>query len=244
MSRGKSVVWMTLLVAALGCGEEAPARASDTTRTLLAQPRAEDLSTELDVSRLGGGAPSFEIDLLGINMGSPEAPVKVIEFVDFGCGYCRQFQLETFPVIQAEFIDTNMVEWKYMPFVSGMFGNSLAVTQAAECALVESPRHFGVFTTRLWVQQAEWKASDEPEALARAWILETGADGAAFDGCLQDDERMERVRSHTALAGQLGVRATPTFWIVGVGPVQGALPIEAFRQIFTQIHTELTQNAG
>jgi predicted DsbA family dithiol-disulfide isomerase len=61
---------------------------------------------------------------------------------------------------------------------------------------------------------------------------------------MRDDTRMERVTSATALAAQLGVRATPTFWIVGAGPVQGALPLEVFREVFTQAHQQLTQGAG
>ena len=56
---------------------------------------------------------------------------------------------------------------------------------------------------------------------------------------MRDDRRLERVTSATAVAAQLGVRATPTFWIVGAGPIQGALPLEVFREIFTEAYGQL-----
>lgn len=231
-------------VALLGCSDQPPESTSDVTRALLAQPRARDVSTVIDASRLGPDEPTLGIELLGVNLGSSDAPVKVIEFVDFGCGYCRLFQLETFPVIRAEFIETAKVEWKFMPFVTGMFDNSEAVTEAAECALEQDARLFAFLADRLWVEQSEWKRSDDPASLVRGWFAELRGDLAAFDTCLQDGTRMERVESATALAAQLDVRATPTFWIVGAGPIQGALPLEAFREIFNQAYRELTQPAG
>lgn len=245
MRRLNLLGWLTVSAALFGCADEASRTGTTTTTSaLLNQPRAADLATVIDTSRLARGEPGLDVDQLGVNMGSVEAPVKVIEFVDFGCGFCRQFQIETFPTLRAEFIETGMVEWKFMPFVSGMFPNSEAVTLAAECALAVDARVFGAFTDRLWVRQAEWKRADDPAALARQWITETGADAAAYDGCLQDDARQERVRSATALAAELGVRSTPTFWIVGAGPVQGALPLGAFREIFTQFHRTLSEGAG
>src|SRR5690606_39356642 len=73
----------TLLLAA--CGGEAPAGdGSDSlTRTLLdarARETREPPSPLRDV-------PVAE---LGFDFGSVDAPVRVVELSDFGCGYCRQ----------------------------------------------------------------------------------------------------------------------------------------------------------
>jgi len=242
MRRLKQIVCATFAaVAVLGCAEEAPPGASDTTRALLAQPRAADVATSVDPSSLSDGDATLTIDQLGVNAGSPDAPLKVIEFVDFGCGFCRRFQLETFPTIRAEFIATGMIEWKFLPFISGSFANSPVVTEAAECALNQDARLFGALEERLWADQSEWKGSDEPEALVRRWAVGLGADGEAFDTCMRDDLRLDRVRSSTAFAAELGVRSTPTFWIVGGGPVQGALPLEVFRQLFNEVYEQVTQ---
>jgi len=248
MRRLNAIGRMALVASvAWGCAGDTPEATRSTTGTaqvLLDQPRAEEVSTMLDTTLLQSAEPTLSVDVLGVNMGSADAPVKVIEFVDFGCGFCRQFQIETFPSIRAEFIDTNMIEWKFMPFITGMFPNSPAVTIAAECALAEDPRVFAAFSGALWERQREWKGSEDPAAMARDWIMQLGVDSDSYDACLQEDVRRTRVASATALASQLGVRSTPTFWIVGAGPIQGALPLDAFREIFTKVHQQLTEPAA
>jgi len=230
---------LTLSVGA--CSGDAPEPSTTSTaRALLSQPRPQELSTTFDANQLASGEPTLSIEQLGVNVGSEEAPIKVIEFVDFGCGFCRQFQLESFPALRAEFIETNKIEWKLMPFITGIFPNSPAVTEAAECALDQSPRIFAALERRLWSEQREWKGSSDAAALVRGWALEVGADAAAYDACLGQGTRHERITSANEVASQLGVRATPTFWIVGAGPIQGALPLDSFRQIFTQIYDQVT----
>ena len=247
MRRLNSIGWTTLAVLAVsGCGDGNASEASTTatTEALLAQPTGEDLSTTIEAPLLATGEPALPIDVLGVNMGSPEAPLKVIEFSDFGCGYCRRFHAETFSTLATEYIETGIVEWKFVPFVTGMFGNSEAVTQAAECALDQNIQAYAAFTSQLWGRQSEWKASDDAMALSRQWIAQTGADVTAFDTCLADGTRADRVASANALAAQLGIRSTPTFWIVGVGPLLGALPVDAFRQVFNQLHEQFTQEGA
>jgi protein-disulfide isomerase len=237
-------LWLAAAILAAGItgcrGEAQEPSTSSTARALLAQPRPEQLSTTFDAERLADAPPVLSIEELGVNSGSDEAPIKVIEFVDFGCGFCRQFQLETFPALRAEFIVTNKIQWKLMPFITGIFPNSPAATEAAECALDQGARLFGALDDRLWNEQREWKGSSDAAALVRGWALEMGADAAAYDACIQDGTRHERITSANEVARQLGIRATPTFWIVGGGPIQGALPLESFRQIFTQIYDQVT----
>lgn len=243
----KRVAWMTLIAGILAaCGEDRASDAATTgvSRGLLNQPQADDVATEFDASGLPGSSPVLSVEQLGVNMGSEDAPIKVIEFVDFGCGFCRRFQLETFPTIRTEFIETEMIEWKFMPFITGTFRNSPVVSEAAECALAQEGALFSAFQDRLWQQQSDWKSSSDPLALARAWATSLGADGDSFDRCMAEDTRLERVRSATALARQMGIRGTPTFWVVGGGPVQGALPLETFRQLFTQLYAQLTDDGN
>ena len=234
-----------LAVVLCSCGGDAPeANTAATTRTLLSQPRPQDVATPFDASRLANGEPALSIEVLGVNLGTPAAPIKVIEFVDFGCGFCRQFQLETFPALRAEFVETGKIEWKFMPFVTGMFPNSQAVTEASECALDQDARLFGAVADRLWTEQREWKASSDAAGLVRGWVLQMGANAERYDACIRDGRRHERITSSTEVAGQLGVTATPTIWIVGGGPIQGALPLEAFRQVFTQIYDQVTDSTN
>jgi len=237
-----------LALAALACGgDDVPpqesVRTDATSRNLLGQAAGGAATTFDGLPDLSAQMSRAYLPDLGYDRGQVEAPVKVIEFADFGCGFCRRFHEESFPTLLTQFIDTGMIEWKSLTFVTGSFPNSLAVTEASECVLEQSEPSYEAFAARLWERQAEWKPSDEPEGLARAWAAETGLDMGRYDSCLAEDRRMERVAGATVAAQQLGVRATPTFWIVGFGPLQGALPLEAFQGIFATVHAEVVAAA-
>ncbi len=240
----------TVVVAAtltfVACAGEESEAVSDTSATsaglLSGMPRSA-------VTPMGNDnlppTPTQEWDFLalGFNSGSSEAPVRVVELSDFGCGYCRQFHMETFPTLLTDFIESGKVEWKFLPFVTGMFGNSLTVTEAAECTLAQSPELFEVLSERLWADQSGWKRSNEPEVVVRTMAQEAGVDVDEFDACLADDRRMEHISAATAAAGELGVRGTPTFFIIGFPPLQGALPTEAFVEILTAVYTDAVQDS-
>ena len=236
-----------IALVANGCGAGDAPEPMDTsaiTRSLLSQPAGGgDASPVEGAPEIAGRATRAYLPDLGFNLGEVEALLKVIEFSDFGCGYCRRFHEESFPTLKTQFIDTGMIEWKFLPFITGTFANSLAVTEAAECALEQDAGAYQALGDMLWGRQADWKASGEPEALVRGWARELGVDMDRFDGCLADDRRFERVAGATVAANQLGVRATPTFWIVGYGPLQGALPLEAFQGIFGTVYAEVAAAA-
>jgi predicted DsbA family dithiol-disulfide isomerase len=98
-----------------------------------------------------------------------------------------------------------------------------------------------VLNERLWTDQSDWKSSGEPEAVVRTMADDAGVDLAEFDACLADDRSIDRIAAATALAQRAGVRGTPTFYIMGYPPLQGALPTETFVQVLTQVHAEATK---
>jgi len=224
---------------AAGCGGEAGQAApgtSSTTRALLDQSAvvagpSTTFEGDDEVDALTRRATRVVLPELGFNFGEPEAPLKLIEFSDYGCGFCRRFHEESFPSLMERYIDTGRIEWKLIPFITGLFPNSIAVSEAAECMLEQGPERFVPFNDRLWERQGEWKPSGEPEALTRGWAEELGAEMPRYDSCLAEDRRIERVAGATVAARELGVRGTPTFWIVGYGPIQGALPLDVLTQM-------------
>ena len=230
-------------LAVMGCSEGAGKdKTSDLTRSMLSEPVGDGLSTPTGGAQTSGPGqePMIQVTSLGIDRGSLEAPVKVVEMSDYGCGYCRQFHQETFPTLLNDFVDSGMVEWKFVPYITGMFGNSLPATEAAECTFAQKQSAFEVLNSRLWNEQRAWKSSDQPAEVIRPWVEELGIDMAVFDACVEEDERLDRIASATSLARQLGVRGTPTFVVLGYGPLQGALPLETFQDLLSAVYTDLT----
>ncbi len=182
-------------------------------------------------------ADSVNIADLGVNRGSPKAPVRVVELTDYGCGYCKKFHEETWPTLMREFVQAGKVQWKFLPFASGLFRNSTAATTAAECVLEQGDQLFETMDTLVWDAQREWKGASDPTAMLRGFAGEAGADIGRWDECMEQGRRADRVDAATAVARHLGVRGTPTFFVVGYQqPIQGALPTETFQQILTMVH--------
>lgn len=242
---------LAALLVVSACGEavqEAP-RTDDTTANLLAS-QATDING-MPTGALPPGSPrvaapqqNIDVASLGFDRGGDDSPLRVVEMSDYGCSYCRKFHLETWPVLLEEFVESGKVEWKFLPFVNGMFENSPAATAAAECVLEQGDDLFVPMNTSIWEQQREWKGADEPEPILRALALEAGADMGSFDSCLSEGRRTFRVDAATALSRQLGVRGTPTFFVVGYQPLQGALDTETFTQYLTMAYQDATRGSG
>jgi len=222
-----------LVLTSAACSD-APAadtvQTDETSRELLASTPAATSSPD----------QNLDIALLGWDQGSKDSPVRVVEFSDYGCGYCRKFHQETWPVLVRDFVGAGKVEWKFLPYVSGMFKNSPAATLAGECVMAQGDDLFSTMNSAIWDQQAAWKGAADPTPLLREMAAASGADLARFDTCVSQGQRTPRVEAATALARQLGVRGTPTFFIVGYPPIQGALPTEVFQQVLGTAYTQAT----
>jgi len=66
--------------------------------------------------------------------GDPQAPVTLIEYSDFTCGFCLKFFRETWPRLRADYIETGKVRFLYRDFPRGFQGPGLDAAVAARCA--------------------------------------------------------------------------------------------------------------
>ena len=205
--------------------------------TAPAQPPAAPRAQAQEPSRTGG----TDVDALGFTRGSPDAPVRVVEFSDFGCGYCRQFHEEAWPTLRRDYVETGRVEWKMVPFDVGMFPHARQAVLAGECAGEQD--RFDDLRERLFAEQRTWKSGSAGEALSlfRRLAGEEDLDMDRFNRCMAQGWRAARVDASNALARQLGIRGTPTFYILGFGIVPGALPADQFAQLLDEV---LARRAG
>jgi protein-disulfide isomerase len=173
---------------------------------------------------------TLDVTDLGYDRGNPLAPVVIVEFSDFGCPYCADFALQTFPAIDSLYIATGKVLFKYIPFLAGTFRNSAEATRAMECVVEQRPEQFWLMMTRLYETQPGWKARGSPDALLRRAARSTGVDSARFADCYADHHTDVRTKAGTDAAESSGVWVTPSF-VVNQRPVQGALPLGEFRKV-------------
>ena len=232
-----------LLIGAQGCGGSGSGAGADGAeeRAVAARPGdlpASGLTPELladSASSRRAGAHEIPLSDLGFDFGSEDAPIAVVEFSDYGCGYCRRFQTETFPTLLRDFIETGRVRWKYVTYLSGAFPESLPAAMVAECAGEQG--YFAPVSRLIYERQSQWRRDSDPIAAVSALASKAGADEGELEACVAERRPLARLRGGFAAGRRLGVRGTPFFLIDGA-PAAGARPLKWWVDLLTAIEAE------
>ncbi len=151
------------------------------------------------------------------SMGDPNAPVKVEEFSDFQCPYCRLYFEEEEPTIVENYVKTGKVFFTYTPFsfIDGADpnGESKTAAQAAYCAADQGK--FWEYHDLLFANQNGENIGDFTNKRLLAFADKLGLDNAAFKTCFNGGKYQQQVLDDLARGKSLGVTATPTFVVNG-----------------------------
>jgi protein-disulfide isomerase len=84
-------------------------------------------------------------------LGSKDAPVTMIEFTDYECPFCRQFESTTFSEIRKQLIDTGKLRVIVRNMPLPMHSHAIVAAQAAFCAgdqgqFWECMKHYSALT--------------------------------------------------------------------------------------------------
>lgn len=175
--------------------------------------------------------PAVSLAGVGHDRGGPDARVFIVEFLDFGCGYCAKFAAETYPKLDSAYIAPGVVRWKMVPFVTGLFRHSREVAEAAECAAEQGA--FWPMHDLLYARRREWMAAKDIRGLVTRYARTVGLDLTAFARCGLNPGIRQRILGNDAIASRLGIRGTPTFFVSG-RVIPGAVPFEVFQQVIRE----------
>lgn len=161
-------------------------------------------------------------------LGNEDAEVTVVEVSDYGCTHCRDFNLETSPTLEAQYVASDQVKWVVVPFAlqdqTGTFP-TMPSTVAALCANEQGA--FADYHEALFELQSTPLFNREEGFMQVATGL--GLDTDAFSSCLNDNTYADRVLENIAMAQQAGVNSTPSFFIDG-DLLAGNQPLTVFQQ--------------
>lgn len=155
--------------------------------------------------------------------GPAAAPVTIFEWSDYQCPYCKRAQ-EVLARLQAEFPETVKIAFKDFPLRS--HDRALPAALAARCAGAQG--RYWEYHDLLFVAQPDF-SRDELLGYARR----LGLDAPPFTECLDSARFQDAVLTDQREGRDAGVRATPTFFVNG-RKIEGALPIEVFREAIEQ----------
>lgn len=229
-SRGGYNIWVVLIVGLLVGG-----LAGFSLRALLipeAETNAAPLAAVEDSSQMNEPNPHQAIMLAVIDgsrhfQGDPNAPVTIVEFGDFNCGYCGRWATQTLPLINEKYIQTGQVRMAYVHYPI-LGPDSMTAAEATECAAEQD--RFWDYHNLLYAQQGIGFTPANLKILAD----ELGLDIDLFEQCLDNFSDREQLENDIRLAQVMGVRGTPAFLVNGI-PLAGAYPYEDFERVIEGI---------
>ncbi len=155
-------------------------------------------------------------------LGSMDAPVTLIEFSDYRCGYCRRHFEQTLPLIKEEYIDTGKVKMVFRD-AANLGPQSVYLANAASCAqkLQDDEAYYAVHA-------AIYSGITNEDGLVTV-AKNLGMDSETYRACLSNLEQQTEVLLDTKAAKDYGVQGTPGFLVNGE-LISGAQSFDVFKQ--------------
>ncbi|MDQ8705962.1 thioredoxin domain-containing protein [Streptomyces sp. LHD-70] len=161
--------------------------------------------------------------------GRADAPVVLVEYADFKCGFCGKFARDTEPGLVKKYVDngTLRIEWRNFP----IFGAESEAAARGAWAAGQQGR-FWQFHEAAYAEGAKEKGFKD-DRLAELAKQSGVADLDQFQKDLDSAAAEKAVGKDTEEAYKLGATSTPSFLING-RPLAGAQPAETFEQAIEQ----------
>ena len=138
--------------------------------------------------------------------GDSGATVAIVEYADFECPFCGQYEHEIYPQIAKDHIQTGKVKYFYRDLPLTMHPHALIAARAAHCA-GEQGKYWEMHDS-LFAKQNTIREADMPGR-----VQELGLDVAKFSECLSSDRYTDQIKQSTMEAQKMGIGGTPTFFI-------------------------------
>ncbi len=147
--------------------------------------------------------------------GSPNAPILMVEYAAPTCPVCAMFDMEIFPLLKKNYIDTGKVYYVFRVFPLSQV--DVAAEGMARCLPAEN---YFPFIDMLYRNQARWDPDGHDIADVHAALVQMGGiagmNAQQVDTCIGDTA----VQAQTTKIGQeaetkYGVTGTPSFIVNG-----------------------------
>ena len=199
-------------------GEPAPAAAVTQAAPSQGTDAPAETQQRVDVERRDANDPTA--------VGELDAPVDMVIYSDYQCGYCAKWAAESLPTILEKYVDTGELRIEYRDIM--FFGENSR--QSAELGVAAGKQgkfqafHDAIFADGKTAKDADFSAKGIGKLPERI-----GVDAEQFTADAAHADTAALVQKNHDEASSLGVTGTPTF-IVNGRPIIGAQPLDVFIQ--------------
>lgn len=170
-------------------------------------------------------------------IGDVDAPVVLVEWIDYRCPFCAVYSTDILPTIEDEYVASGQVRVEINDV--SFFGEESEDAAVAARAAGEQGKYIEYMTV-VFDNAPSSGHPDMPVEKLVGFAEDAGVpDIAQFTADLDREDLRAAVQKSTSDAQQLGVSAVP-FFAVGTQSISGAQPVDVFRQF---IDARLAENA-
>lgn len=190
-----------------------------------------------DVALIG-----FQVDAALMRDKSPQLPgsqprLRVVEFGDLQCPYCKQFD-GWYKALPAAIRDHTTLVFKHLPLPQ--HGWAQIAARYSACTAIQSQNAFWSLTAFLFQHQAEISPGTVEEKMVGFLGGRSDIKLKDLSECIQRQAGAQIVDRDKALAHQLAVGMTPTLFING----RRAMPIRSESELEQLLAQQLSLQAG
>ncbi len=150
-------------------------------------------------------------------LGSPDAPVTMVDYSSHFCGHCIDYHIQTLPIIIEKYVKTGKVKYIFKPVSPPQIAN------AVYCAGDQDK--FWEFSEYLFENASEIASLEALKKMAGDF----GLNQDEFNQCVDSDKYQDEVAAVYGEAKEKEVTGTPTFFI-NDEKIIGNQPLEIFEQ--------------
>lgn len=151
-----------------------------------------------------------------VALGPADAKVAVVEYASMTCGHCAKFHKDVFPQIKTKYIDSGKIRFIMREFPLDAW--AAAAFSLARCAEATTPGAYYTLTSAFFENQPVWTASVDAFV---AFVQPYGFTAESFNACIDDQTILAGIEWSYDRGVELGVNATPTFFINGRRQIGG-----------------------
>ena len=157
--------------------------------------------------------------------GDKKAPITVVEFSDFRCGYCKKAHEQSVSQILKEYKGKVRVLYKHFPVLSpqsrqaALYYESIVKLDSSKAKM---------FHDKVFEKQSDLRSDEFLDGI----VKELGLSVSKVKGKLKDAEAV--VKADEEEARKFGVSGTPSFLVGGIS-LSGAQPFSEFKTIIDRL---------
>lgn len=169
-------------------------------------------------------------------IGEANAPVTMVEWSDYQCPYCQQFELSILPQLSPSYVQTGKLKIVFKDFAF-LGPDSITAAEVERAVWQAYPQDFYKWRETMFQNQGDENHNEDPNGLNMylTWTAKVpGIDTNKIAQLVAQNKPQydAAIKADQIEAGKFSVDGTPSF-VVGNGnvPIMGGAPVQQFKKL-------------